>query len=53
MISRAAAGGWLAYDNSLGMSDLVSLLSRLSSDPNVSLGTKLYTEDYLYQLNEL
>jgi hypothetical protein len=51
--SIAAAGDWLWYYNWINKKDLLSLLSNLHSDPDVSLGTKLYVEELQYQLNAL
>jgi hypothetical protein len=49
----ALAADWLGYDYALSRNDLLSVLSRLHNDPNVSVGSKLYIEDIQYQLNAL
>ncbi|MBI5233058.1 MAG: choice-of-anchor D domain-containing protein [Deltaproteobacteria bacterium] len=49
----ALAGYWLYNHHNLERNELVSLLSRLHKDPNISIGTKLLVEDMKYQLNAL
>lgn len=44
---------WLNYNNLLARSDLVSLLTRMYDDPEVSLGTKLSIEELKYRLDVL
>jgi V8-like Glu-specific endopeptidase len=45
----AYGASWLYYSNLLNKDDLMSLLSRLHDDPNVSLGARLSIEDLKYQ----
>lgn len=47
------AADWLYANGGLVKTGLLSLLSGLYNDPNVSLGTKLFIEDLQYQLDSL
>ncbi|MFA7403464.1 MAG: serine protease [Pelobacteraceae bacterium] len=49
----AYGAGWLYYNNNLTKDELLSLVSRLYTDPTVSLGTRLGIEDLRYEYNAL
>ena len=49
----AYASGWLYYFGLLSKSDLVTLLTQLYDDSNTDVGTKLYVEDFEYNLGAL
>lgn len=51
--SIAYGAAWLYYTNSLVKADLLSLLSGLYKDPDVSLGARLSIEELRYQLDAL
>ncbi len=44
---------WLASAHKMGSQDLKDLLFRLSADPNLTIGTQLYVEDYRYRLGAI
>ena len=51
--SIAYGAAWLSYHNRLPENDMLSLLTGLYNDPNVSLGTKLAIEDMKYEYGAL
>ncbi|MGC4119772.1 MAG: trypsin-like peptidase domain-containing protein [Myxococcales bacterium] len=44
---------WLNSAHKLASQDLKDLLAKLSADPNVTIGTQLYVEDYRYRMGVL
>jgi hypothetical protein len=44
----AATAGWLYQDGAIARTALLSLLSRLRGDGNLSIGDRLYVEDFEY-----
>jgi hypothetical protein len=49
----AYTAGWLYDDRSMTEAQLQSFLQQLFADPNISLGSRLAIENYLYDLNAL
>jgi hypothetical protein len=49
----AYAGTWLRYFGLLSKDDLNALLTQLYNDANTDVATKLYVEDYKYQMDAL